>query len=84
MPPPPRNKALLRESLNKALLGPYFLGGVALGGSPWIAMKKVIEFCEEFVGSEEAEKLHQWAEYLGRQCDGRSDIYGNLPSLKLT
>ena len=31
------NKALLRDhwplvSLNKALLGPYFLGGVALGG----------------------------------------------------
>ena len=25
-------------SLNKALLGPYFLGGVALGGSPYIAM----------------------------------------------
>ena len=34
MPPPPGNKALLRDylplvSLNKALLGPYFLGGVA-------------------------------------------------------
>ena len=34
---PPINKALLRDylplvSLNKALLGPYFLGGVALGG----------------------------------------------------
>ena len=32
-------KALLRDyqplvSLNKALLGPYFLGGAALGGSP--------------------------------------------------
>ena len=31
-PPPPRSKALLRDyqplvSLNKALLGPYFLGG---------------------------------------------------------
>ena len=25
-------------SLNKALLGPYFLGWVALGGCPWIAM----------------------------------------------
>ena len=37
--PPPINKALLRDyqplvSLNKALLGPYFLGGVALGGVP--------------------------------------------------
>ena len=35
---PPISKALLRDyenplvSLNKALLGPYFLGGVALGG----------------------------------------------------
>ena len=25
-------------SLNKALLGPYFLGGVALGGVPWVPM----------------------------------------------
>lgn len=31
--------------------------------------QKVIEFCEEFVGSEEAEKLHQWAEYLGQEFD---------------
>ena len=39
MPLPPRNKALLSDyqplvSLNKALLGYYFLAGVALGGSP--------------------------------------------------
>ena len=39
MPPPPRNKALLRDylplvSLDKALLGAYFLGGMALGGVP--------------------------------------------------
>ena len=38
---PPRNKALLSDneplvSLNKALLGPYFLGGVALGGPLWL------------------------------------------------
>ena len=38
MPPPPGNKALLRDyqplvSLNKALLGPYFLGGGIGGGT---------------------------------------------------
>ena len=39
MPPPPGDKALLRDywplvSLNKALLGPYFLGGGGIGGVP--------------------------------------------------
>ena len=39
MPPPPRNKALLRDhfplvSLNEALLGAYFLGGYGIGGVP--------------------------------------------------
>ena len=43
MPPPPENKALLRVSLNKALLGPYFLGGVALGGVP-LDSHDLIEF----------------------------------------
>ena len=46
---PPRNKALLRAyyplvSLNKALLGPYLLGGVALGGAARIPLIIIISF----------------------------------------
>ena len=54
MPPPPRNKALIRPyegkpMVNSPLIRPYLLGGVALGGGPKIPLINVNPYSLESI-----------------------------------